>query len=92
MNETWTCSALLNSLRIGGGGATSDPALRLNDAALLQTLVRDCGSGHDLQRMLALSLLDQLAAGDNHGPIAAFLSAQGYLKHMVSLWLDSLLR
>ena len=38
MNETWTCSALLNSLRIGGGGATSDPALRLNDAALLQTL------------------------------------------------------
>jgi hypothetical protein len=36
--------------------------------------------------MLALSLLDQLAAADNQGPIASFLSSQGYLKHMVFLF------
>lgn len=55
------------------------------DVTLLQTLVRDCSSGHDVQRMLALSLLDQLASADNQGPIANFLSSHGYLKHMVHL-------
>ena len=73
-------SALLNSLRISN---CTNELLRLSDSALLQTLVRDCSSGHDVQRMLALSLLDQLAAADNQGPIAAFLSSQGYLKHLV---------
>lgn len=73
-------SALLNSLRI-----SNQPSdfFKLTDASLLQALVRDCSSGHDVQRMLALSLLDQLAAADNQGPIASFLSSQGYLKHMV---------
>lgn len=73
-------SALLNSLRISNHTAEF---YKLTDASLLQTLVRDCSSGHDVQRMLALSLLDQLAAADNQGPIASFLSSQGYLKHMV---------
>ena len=73
-------SALLNSLRIGNQTAEF---FKLADVSLLQTLVRDCSSGHDVQRMLALSLLDQLAAADNQGPIATFLSSQGYLKHMV---------
>ena len=73
-------SALLNSLRISN--QTTELA-KWTDSSLLQTLVRDCSSGHDVQRMLALSLLDQLAAADNQGPIASFLSSQGYLKHMV---------
>ena len=77
-------SALLNSLRISNHTAEF---YKLTDASLLQTLVRDCSSGHDVQRMLALSLLDQLAAADNQGPIASFLSSQGYLKHMVFLFL-----
>ena len=75
-------SALLNSLRIT---SHTTELLKLSDTSLLQTLVRDCSSGHDVQRMLALSLLDQLAASDNQGPIASFLSSQGYLKHMVNL-------
>ncbi|KAK4018432.1 hypothetical protein OUZ56_000486 [Daphnia magna] len=74
-------SALLNSLRISNHTAEF---YKLAPASLLQTLVRDCSSGHDVQRMLALSLLDQLAAADNQGPIATFLSSQGYLKHMVN--------
>jgi len=74
-------SALLNSLRIN---RQPSELLKSLDTALLQTLVRDCSCGHDVQRMLALSLLDQLAAADNQGPIAAFLSSQGYLKHLVN--------
>jgi len=73
-------SALLNSLRISNQAAELN---KLTDGSLLQTLVRDCSSGHDVQRMLALSLLDQLAIADNQGPIANFLSSQGYLKHLV---------
>ena len=73
-------SALLNSLRISN--QTTELA-KWTDPSLLQTLVRDCSSGHEVQRMLALSLLDQLAAADNQGPIASFLSSKGYLKHMV---------
>lgn len=81
-------SALLNSLRIG---SNSGEPIKLTDSTLLQTLVRDCSSGHDVQRMLALSLLDQLAAADNQGPIANFLSSQGYLKHLVTQeWLHHL--
>ena len=40
-------------------------------------------SGHEIRRMLALSLLDELIRIENRGSWLCYLSKQGYLRHII---------
>jgi nuclear pore complex protein Nup205 len=49
----------------------------------LEVVCRDIVSGHDIRRMLALSLLDELVLLDGRGRWTQYVSAQGYLRHII---------
>ena len=49
----------------------------------LDTLSRDTVSGHDIRRMLALSVLDELVHLDGRGGWTYYMSNQGYLRHII---------
>ena len=50
---------------------------------LLQVLARDATTGHEVRRMLALAVLDQLVGLDRQAATIRFLDGQGFLKHLV---------
>jgi len=90
--------ALLNYMRIGkaekADGANLPSAkneFRKANLEVLQefgenfldTLCRDTVSGHDIRRMLALSVLVELVALDDRGGWTFYMSNQGYLRHIV---------
>ena len=50
---------------------------------LLEVLTRDATTGHDVRRMLALAVLDELVGLDRQANTIRFLSGQGFLKHLV---------
>ena len=49
----------------------------------LDILCRDTVSGHDIRRMLALSVLDELVHLDGRGSWTFYMSNQGYLRHII---------
>ncbi|XP_046581767.1 nuclear pore complex protein Nup205-like [Haliotis rubra] len=55
--------------------------------SLMETVCRDACDGHDIGRMLALSVLDTVMSIDHYQQWLSFLSKKGYLQHLV----DSLL-
>lgn len=89
--------AMLNYLSIGGGGDPAE--VEKADAArffkanvevlagfgdvLIDTICRDTASGHDIRRILALGLLDQLIALDKQGAWMWYVSREGYLKYVI---------
>jgi len=50
---------------------------------LLEVLARDATTGHDVRRMLALAVLEELVGLDRQATTIRFLSSQGFLKHLV---------
>ena len=58
--------------------------------AFLEILARDASSGHEVRRMLALAVLDELVVLDHRaGACTRFLADQGFLKHLIeSLLVD----
>jgi nuclear pore complex protein Nup205 len=66
--------------------------LQQGGPALLEILARDASAGHEVRRMLALAVLDQLVVLDHQrtaGACTRFLADQGFLKHLVeSLLVD----
>lgn len=56
---------------------------------LLEIMARDASSGHEVRRMLALAVLDELVLLDRVGACARYLTDQGFLKHLIeSLLID----
>jgi len=55
---------------------------------LLEGLARDATTGHEVRRMLALSVLDELINLDRQGAIIRFLSSHGFLKHVIESLTD----
>ena len=49
----------------------------------LDVVCRDTVSGHDIRRMLALSVIDELVRLDARGTWTHYMSNQGYLRHIV---------
>lgn len=56
---------------------------------LADALCHDCTGGHDVCRMLALSCMDVLIELDPFTSWVAFLSARGYLQHLIDSLLDT---
>ncbi|KAL0280136.1 UNVERIFIED_CONTAM: hypothetical protein PYX00_001520 [Menopon gallinae] len=56
---------------------------------LADALCHDCTGGHDICRMLALSCLDVLIELDSFTSWVRFLSARGYLQHLIDSLLES---
>ena len=52
---------------------------------LIDTICRDSVSGHDIRRILALGLLDQLISLDKKGTWMWYVSREGYLKHIIEM-------
>ena len=52
---------------------------------LIDTICRDSVSGHDVRRILALGLLDQLISLDKKGTWMWYVSREGYLKHIIEM-------
>ena len=50
---------------------------------LLEVLARNATTGHEVRRMLALAVLDQLVGLDRQAATIRFLDGQGFLKHLV---------
>jgi len=85
----------LNYLRIGKAedsfASSAKTELRKANVDVLQEfgdnfldiLCRDTVSGHDIRRMLALSVLVELVALDSRGGWMHYMSNQGYLRHIV---------
>jgi len=67
--------------------ANLDIVLGQGGPALLEIVARDASSGHEVRRMLALALLDELVVLDRLGACTRFLTDQGFLRHLI----DSLL-
>ncbi len=67
--------------------ANLDIILGQGGPALLEIVARDASSGHEVRRMLALALLDELVVLDRLGACTRFLTDQGFLRHLI----DSLL-
>ena len=58
-------------------------------ASFLEVVSRDACAGHEVRRMLALAVLDELVCLDKQGAAVRFLSNQGFLKHLIeSLIMD----
>ena len=76
-----------------GGAAELSEAARLRQAnlevvqshgtSLLEVVARDATTGHDVRRMLALAVLEELVGLDRQAATVRFLSCQGFLKHLV---------
>ncbi|XP_040581995.1 nuclear pore complex protein Nup205 [Lepeophtheirus salmonis] len=49
----------------------------------LEIICRDSVSGHDIRRMLAMSVLEELISLDSKGSWIWYLSNQGYLRHLI---------
>jgi nuclear pore complex protein Nup205 len=49
----------------------------------LDILCRDSVCGHDIRRMLALSVIDELILLDGRGTWTFYMSNQGYLRHII---------
>eukprot|EP00095_Tigriopus_kingsejongensis_P011855 maker-scaffold180_size281610-snap-gene-0.27 protein:Tk11855 transcript:maker-scaffold180_size281610-snap-gene-0.27-mRNA-1 annotation:"nuclear pore complex protein nup205" len=91
--------ALLNYLRIGKADPSSSTMAestsyqKFRKANLdiildfgenfLDILCRDTVSGHNIRRMLALSVLDELIKLDGRGRWTFYMSNQGYLRHII---------
>lgn len=56
---------------------------------LADALCHDCTGGHDICRMLALSCMDVLIELDPFTSWIGFLSARGYLQHLIDSLLES---
>ena len=56
---------------------------------LADALCHDCTGGHDVCRMLALSCMDVLVELDPITPWIGFLSARGYLQHLIDSLIES---
>jgi len=75
------------------GAAELSEAARLRQAnlevvqshgtSLLEVVARDATTGHDVRRMLALAVLEELVGLDRQAATVRFLSCQGFLKHLV---------
>ena len=52
---------------------------------LIDAICRDSVSGHDIRRILALGLLDQLISLDKKGTWMWYVSREGYLKHIIEM-------
>ena len=52
---------------------------------LIDTICRDSVSGHDIRKILALGLLDQLISLDKKGTWMWYVSREGYLKHIIEM-------
>ena len=50
---------------------------------LLEVVARDATTGHDVRRMLALAVLDELVGLDRAAGTLRFISSQGFLRHLV---------
>ena len=50
---------------------------------LLEVLARDAVSGHEVRRMLAFAVLDELIFMDRNGYVTRFLAEQGFVKHII---------
>jgi len=50
---------------------------------LLEILARDAVSGHEVRRMLAFAVLDELVFMDRHCYCTRFLAEQGFIKHII---------
>jgi len=87
---------LLNYLRIGkdNNDGSSLEVMRLRKAnlealtgfgdSLMEIICRDTVSGHDVRRILALALLDELIALDSNGSTWMwYISREGYLKNII---------
>lgn len=91
--------ALLNYLRIGKADVSSNESSesmayqKFRKANLeiildfgenfLDILCRDTVSGHNIRRMLAVSVLDELIKLDGRGTWTFYMSNQGYLRHII---------
>ena len=51
--------------------------------SLLEVLSRDATTGHEVRRMLALAVLDELAVLDRQAATIRFLANHGFLKHLI---------
>ncbi|KAK2720666.1 nuclear pore complex protein Nup205-like isoform X2 [Artemia franciscana] len=74
-----------------GGGITAglqaigvETVLEYGDS-FLSALFRDSASGHDVQRMLALSLLDTIISQAPIGPVASYAAKHGYIRHLLDI-------
>jgi len=57
--------------------------------SFIEVVSRDACAGHEVRRMLALAVLDELVCLDKQGAAVRFLSNQGFLKHLIeSLIMD----
>ena len=57
--------------------------------SLLEVLSRDATTGHEVRRMLALSVLDELIILDRQATTIRYLATHGFLKHLIeSLTVD----
>merc|ERR550519_1659646 len=52
-------------------------------ASFLEVVSRDACAGHEVRRMLALAVLDELVCLDRRGEAVRFLANQGFLKHII---------
>nr|KAG5691714.1 hypothetical protein BaRGS_010217 [Batillaria attramentaria] len=53
--------------------------------AFMEVVCRDACDGHDIGRMLALSVLDSIVAEDHYQHWLSFLITKGYLQHLAAL-------
>ena len=51
--------------------------------SLLEVLARDATTGHEVRRMLALAVLDELTILDRQAATIRFLANHGFLKHLI---------
>ena len=52
-------------------------------SSLLEVLSRDATTGHEVRRMLALAVLDELIVLDRQASTIRFLASHGFLKHLI---------